>query len=367
MSAEAHRRAEDLFAQGEAKDRAGDASSAALMYAEAARLEETALATVPEDRERTRSVLAESAVSLWLRAGLIEQAGAAARRFIGLHLSAGVSDYLLDVANEARWAAEATAEGRTHARTYRIALRGGTVRPGGLIPVDLLLVKLEQFRNLVVRVGEWTSGMEFRTKGAPPEGLTSALLPMVSPAMPGSYAFDLRLEGKPQQLSFFADRPVDPAAIATAFYDLVENVADMGPAGIDQQVTDDDYRTAFLRLIRNIAPSGRDLAEITVAPLDNKRTARLVPEVRRAVGHDLKSKRSTNKNEVSRRGVLRGLDLDRHHLVLREGGQEQSFQIAEDAALDDLVGPLVNHRVEVVVERLGRWHYVTDVLEADED
>ena len=348
-------------------ERAGDASSSALLYAEAARLEEAALATVPEDRVRTRSVLAESAVTLWRRAGLIEHAGAAARRLMGLPLTTSVSDYLLDVANEARWAAAATAEGRTDAGTYRIALRGGTVRPGGLIAVDLVLVKLEQFRNLVVRVGEWATGMEFRTKGPPPEDLMSSLLPMVSPAMPGSYAFDLRLEAKPVQLPLFAGRQVEPATIATAFYDVVESVADMGPAGIDELVTEDVYRTAFLRLIRNIAPSGRDLSEITVAPTDQKRTARLVPDVRRAVGRDLQRRKATTKPEVSRSGVLRGLDLDRRHLVLRESGREQSFSIAEEAALDDLVGPLVNHRVEVVTERRGRWFYVIDVLEADDD
>lgn len=68
MSIEAHSLAVETMAQGEARLRAGDVAGARRLFEAAVELEVKALSTIPEDRIRTRSVIAVSAASLYARA-----------------------------------------------------------------------------------------------------------------------------------------------------------------------------------------------------------------------------------------------------------------------------------------------------------
>ena len=273
------------------------------------------------------------------------------------------------MATEDLWSRSLRVADLAHGGTYEVALRGGMVRNTGLAPIDLVLLKFEQLRNLVLRIGEWTIGVPFRVKGPPAEEITDSIIPMVSPATVGSYAFELRLEARAVQLELFSRQPVNAQVISAGFLSILDQVAREGPEGVKEQVPDEQYRTAFLRLVRNIAPTGRDLSEIVVKAKGRDVEVRLAPDSRRRIDRALQPRKGDTGGSATtiHRGTLRGLDLDRRHLVLREDDREETLQIDPGASLDDLVGPLVNRRVEVHARRKGRWTYATDVMEQQGD
>ncbi len=78
------RRSEELAFFAERAERAGDLPAARAQYAEAARLEEENALAIPADVPRVRSVLAISAVALWLRAEQWDEAARAGRAFLAV-------------------------------------------------------------------------------------------------------------------------------------------------------------------------------------------------------------------------------------------------------------------------------------------
>ena len=328
MSVELHRQAEAQFAEAERLELVGD-ERALRMFADAARLEEEAIGHIPGDRVRTRSILAESAVSLWRRAHDATQAARAARRLLALDLDDYTLAFLLEVATEDLWSRSLRVADLAHGGTYEVALRGGMVRNTGLAPIDLVRRSSSSFCNLVLRIGEWTIGVPFRVKGPPAEEITDSIIPMVSPATVGSYAFELRLEARAVQLELFSRQPVNAQVISAGFLSILDQVAREGPEGVKEQVPDEQYRTAFLRLVRNIAPTG-------ARPLGNRRQAkgrdvevRLAPDSRRRIDRALQPRKGDTGGSATHtihRGTLRGLDLDRRHLVLREDDRKRRYK-----------------------------------------
>lgn len=73
------RLSEELAFEAETAARAGDTAKSIVLYTEAAELEEKAARDVSE--KRTRGVLAESAVALWLKAGKRDEAERVAVEF----------------------------------------------------------------------------------------------------------------------------------------------------------------------------------------------------------------------------------------------------------------------------------------------
>jgi hypothetical protein len=61
-------------------------------------------------------------------------------------------------------------------------------------------------------------------------------------------------------------------------------------------------------------------------------------------------------------GTLRALDLDRDWIELEIEGRHQRIVGLEDA-LDDVIGPLVNRRVTVQVDRVGKRLRFVDIDE----
>jgi hypothetical protein len=72
--ADLHKRSEALAIEAEQAFRYGNASNAAHLYAQAAELEEQALAFVDVTKARTKGITAVSAVSLWYKAAMYERA-----------------------------------------------------------------------------------------------------------------------------------------------------------------------------------------------------------------------------------------------------------------------------------------------------
>jgi hypothetical protein len=368
MSVDSYRLAQELANEAERLSAAGHESEAAELWRRAAVEEDRTFWLVPSERGKTRGIVATAAVSMLRRAGDLSAAALLARRYFAeTGLPTFVEDQLLGLLLEQRRTVQAHLEGGRLGSAYEIVLRGSGVKAGGLVSLDTVLLKLEQFRGYMLRVGEWMTDQPFRERGPVADAVVRGVVPLVSPAAVGSYRFEIRVQSEDVQLAAFDDVPnVTPEEIGKGFFRILSATVDGGPDGLAATVGDPRYQSAFLRLVRGLAPTGKELDEIEVAPKEDKRIAVLRPELRRSITRHLDATRQKPKNETTRFGVLRALDLDAGTLVLRESGIEQSCKV-KSGLLDDVVGPLVNHRVRVLGETTGRTFYVSEIDEAGDD
>src|SRR5262249_24034913 len=130
-------------------------------------------------------------------------------------------------------------------------------------------------------------------------------------------------------------------------------------------VPDAGYREAFINLSRNLAPTGKSFERLEVRDASTPAIEPVSLEVssRRDLNAALRKlrpapSRALEEQVVQVRGVLRGLQLDKDWLEVNvtEGGQQVTKRIEGTTdVLDDIVGPMVNHRVVVTaVSRAGK-------------
>jgi hypothetical protein len=365
MSVEKHRAAEELASQAEALVVSGEREAAVGLLVRASALEDEAFWRIPEARGKTRGIVGVNAVSFLQMADEHSGAAALARRYLAQSGLPGFAErfFVEAILNTLR-RQEALTAGRELSASYEVALRGDDVGPGGLVPLDLVLLKLEQFKGYAIRVGEWATHQPFRRRGPVSDAVSRLVVPVVSPASVGSYRFQIGIESGVVQLTAFgADASAGLDSVGASFFDIISTVVDLGPEALADQVSDPDYRNAFLRLVRSLAPAGEALREVEVRPSRGRRSTILVPETKKTIQKHLEATKAPAERETERVGILRALDLDQGRLILREEGQESPCRIAP-GALDDVLGPLVNHRVRV----LGSWSrnsfLVSDIDEA---
>jgi hypothetical protein len=370
VSADFHTKAERLIEVAERLSSAGDSARARARYLEAASLEDLALSSVPESRPKTRGVLAISAVSLTLQGGDNDAAQRLAHRYLAVGgLPEDAEDFLFHIALDGARAHQASrAQSVLGGDSFIVSLRGPDVQAGGMAPLDTVILKMQQFRNYTLRVGEWVAKAPFRLQGPAPEEMRRLLTPLVSPSVVGSYEFEL-IFAAPVQLPLFGGGGVELANEAVEEFGKLLDIASREPARLSSHVEDPQYRRLFLKMIRGLTPSGRDLTEVEIARSRAATSLILRPESRRAIQEQLARERPADMavdQEVTRIGVLRGLNLNQNWLLLVEDGSEKKYHIQPGQVFDDVVGPFVNHAVALrgVITRGGGFR-VTDILEAD--
>jgi tetratricopeptide (TPR) repeat protein len=372
MSVEAHRQAEQLLAQGERLEAEGRLDEARAIYLQAAQREAEVYDHLPADRTRTRGIIAVSVVSLYHRAGDSFEAIRHAHRYLA---ELGPPDFaqtqLFDLLLQARREEQLRAAGRTlSGRRIDVALRGLGLATG-LAPLDTVVLKLQQFEKYILRVGEWAANRPFRAQGPAAPDVLQLINPLVSEPTIGSYRFEFQFEApiQPALPLFDQERPLTPDRLADAFFEVIDATTNDTADRFTERIPDEQYRIVLSKLVRNLVPDGRELAEVEIRRVrpGDVRTAVLKPELRKVISARLPSRPPSAKSEEVRPGVLRALHLDEGWIMLAEDAKHRKYNIAEGRIFDDVVGPFVNRRVRVEGYRSRRRFLVTDIqLDTDE-
>jgi len=336
-------RAASLLAQGRAQE-------AQSLFAEAARHEADALASVPSDKTRTRSILSVSVASLLYKADLLDEA----ERAIFRDLAPGdldawadtqLRELLIVVADERLL--KTTLARRYSGESITFSLRGGEIG-AGTGPLDLILEKAAAFRSLLNRMAELVGNYDLRRHGPPPKELQDLIEARATEAAASSYRMEIRLT-EPIQGQLFQSPRVSPAELSDRLFNFLECVTTGTTKDIEKSVPDPDYRKALLQLTRNIVPTGKRIKEIGIYRKKHNRvqsvylTDALPPKIREAIPRH----EPLTEKHASNRGVLRALHLDKNWLTLKlEDGTYATFDTVPEM-LDDVVGPMVNKHVLV--------------------
>ncbi len=355
-----HGKSIDYVNRAEKAIKRNDTDSASKFYRMAALAEGIALHKLELTKKRTLGITAVSAASLWYKAHDLRKAQKLSYQALAL---SGLPDFArqqLQKLLQTIWSEESRMKSGINFTKGEvlISISGGEVVTGGA-PLDLILTKVEQVSRMFYRTVEMLLDRPFRLRGNPPADIQEQFRPWLFQTEPGSYQFAVRIE-KPKQMELFPTARTEVERITEKFMDIVRASTDDPKGVLPEIVPDIQYRDAFMRLTRNLAPAGKLFSkmEIKSSSVPEMRPIELNQASREIISEAVKKHRVKEKKEqaeevIQLRGTLRGLQLDHDWLEINEHGEPpRSIRIYEASeAIDDVVGPMVNHNVIVDVAR----------------
>lgn len=347
--AELHTESERLAIEAQLTLKARSTERAIDLYKQAAEIEQRALEQIDVSKVRTRGVTAVSAVALWFKAGVYERAEQLAYLMLAdSHMPDFARVDLRDLV-QAIWTESSKKKaGVTFIPgQVMVSVKGGEVVTGGA-PLDLIVDKVQTIQSMFYRTIEFLNGVSHRRVGRPTKDLQEACRPWLFQSAPGSYQFSVAIQ-KPTQSDFFKE-DIEPERIAQHFLEIVSASSGDNTAELERLVPDETYRSTFLKLVRNLAPTGKSFDQIELRASGETRPVALGVESRSNINQQLRKKSAlpTKEEEVPEelRGTLRALHLDKDWLDIVVDGVSMHIDGLQDA-VDDVIGPMVNRSVIV--------------------
>jgi len=374
--ADHHTQSERFAADAELAARQGASERSRALYRLAAQAEAHALAELDVTKTRTLGITAVSAVALWYKARDYPQAQRIAHQWLATDLLPPFAVEQLQDLLQTMWSdlVRERAGVKFTGGEVLVSVKGGEIVTGGA-PLDLIVRKVEEVRALLYRTAELLMRAPHRKRGPPSAEIQEMCRPWLFQAAPGSYQFVVRVQ-QPAQMDLFPDAAVQIEKIATTFLHIIKATADGPEDALAQVVPDLEYRATFLKLTRNLAPTGQVFSQLELRPFSatDVRPIILLPGSREAINHTLKKQRmpppdAATREEVQLRGVLRALHLDQDWLEItidNSTGQKPVRIYEAGETVDDVVGPMVNREVliDAYVTRDGR-HLLRDIQAVD--
>jgi hypothetical protein len=363
-----HAKAQRAAAEAEQALQARKVLVARRLYGVAAVLQREALDAVPPDKLRTRAIMGVSLGALLVKAEQFDDAEQAICSLLGERDLPAFASVELRELLEVTWEERAmkAANVRYTGDEIQVSLRGGVIGRG-TAPADEAVHFIQTSNALVTRITEWKAGRTFRQKGQAAPDIKELVESRATQPIASSYRFSIKLVA-PRQGNLFKQAAPKPGQIADAVMDIVRHVADGRLEELTRFIPDKKYRVAILKLARNVVPSG---GSGSVGAVDMSRPGapalekvQLVSGARAALGRTIRSETEDERRGevVEVKGTLRALDLDKKTLAIDRSGQaRQQLSIRRDAALDDVLGPLVNRRVVARGVRRGQVIETSDI------
>lgn len=354
--AELHAESERLAIEAQLALRARNAGQAVELYKRAAEAERRALDQLDVSKARTRGITAVSAVALWFKAGEYALAEQLAHSMLAdPHIPDFAREELRNLV-QAIWTESSMkrADVAFIPGQVMVSVKGGEVVTGGA-PLDLIVDKIQTIQSMFYRTIEFVNGVSHRRVGRPAKELQETCRPWLFQSVPGSYQFSVAIQ-KPAQADFFK-QDVEPERIAQHFLEIVSASAGNDTSELEKLVPDESYRSTFLRLTRNLAPTGKTFERIEFRGSGETRPVALGVESRVNINQQLRKKLAvpTTADDVPEelRGTLRAVDLDKDWLDVVVDGVSAHVVGLQDA-VDDVIGPMVNRSVVVRVIRASQ-------------
>lgn len=362
-----HSESERLAIEAELAMRARNVDHALDLYKQAAQAERKALERLDRSKVRTRGITAVSAVALWFKAREYELAEQLAYSILA---DSNIPEFAREELRnlvQAIWTESSKKKAGVEfvPGQVLVSVKGGEVVTGGA-PLDLIVDKVQAIQSFFYRTIEFLNGTAHRRSGPPSKELQDACRPWLFQSAPGSYQFSVAIQ-KPLQTDFFKE-DVEPERIAQHFLEIVSASSGEDTVELERLVPDENYRTTFLKLARNLAPTGKTCERIELRASGEARPVGLDAGARANINQQLrlKSSQPSTENTIPEelRGTLRALHLDKDWLDIVVDGASMHIEGLQDA-VDDVIGPMVNRSVIVRVVRVSKKLKFVDIELAD--
>ena len=159
---------------------------------------------------------------------------------------------------------------------------------------------------------------------------------------------------RPSHLAFWPDETL-PTSIGDRYIPQCFACSSEDPDGrLLDLVPDEGYRKTFLRMTRNLAPTGNTFGRVETRgnlALDEPPVV-LLPLARETINRSLRQRelQTDTHSIVQIHGVLRVVDLNRDWIEVKS--PEGSIKVTHMGdVVDDIIGPFVNHQIIVEAVR----------------
>jgi hypothetical protein len=352
---EFHKQSEEYAAAAQMSLTAGEPEEAVRLYNSAAEAEQKALGDVDITKARTRGITAVSAVALWFKGRAYAEAEHLAYSMLAdPHLPQFARDDLRTLV-QAIWTESVKKEAGVAfiPGQVLVSVKGGEVVTGGA-PLDLIVDKVQAIQSIFYRTIEFIKGATLRRRGSPAKELQDACRPWLFQSAPGSYQFSVAIQ-KPAQPDFFRE-DVEPEQVVARFLQIVSASSEADTAALEKLVPNEGYRDTFLKLTRNLAPTGKNFERIEFRASGELRPVTVGFEARTLINQELRKPVPNIAEEgppEELQGILRGVHLDKDWLEVVVDSASVHVEGLQDA-VDDVIGPMVNRQVRVRVNRTAQ-------------
>ena len=370
---EHHSKSQEFASKAEACFSDGDIGEAIEFYKVAAEEEETSLSFLDYSKPRTIGITAISACSLCYKGKFFEKAEKIAYKYLSTEILPEFAISQLKTILQTLWYERALQKaGREFVKgEVFVSISGGIIVPGGA-PLDLIHRKVDEIKNFYYRIVEMALSIPFRKRGSPSQEIQENFRPWLLQAAPGSYQFAVRIE-KPAQLSLFNDFMPKVEEATQKFFEVIAATGIRDKEHIERIIPDEEYRESFLKLSRNLAPTGKSFNRIEIkSPISLDEPIVLIPESRKVINDNLKpfKKKIDTEGLIKEErliGVLRGLHLDADWIAISIPEENKTIRVYQAGdVIDDIVGPMVNHRVIVDVGVKPDGKYIFRDIQSEE-
>jgi hypothetical protein len=316
-------------------------------------------------------ITAVSAAALWYKAGKLEYAAQLAHR---ASAKQGIPAFALHELRELLqtiWNEQAQHQAGVSFAPGQVvvSVKGGEVVSGGA-PLDVILDKVQGVQSLFYRTAEFLKNLPLRRHGPPSKELQAQCRPWLFQSVPGSYQFAVAIQ-KPAQSDMFPTEDPEPEILTDTFLSILQAAADDPGESLKAIVPDEGYRITFLKMARNLCPTGKVIEQIEIHGPRSRAAVTLSSGSRRSMSTTLRPVRDgeteaqPDSNETVLSGVLRALDLDDDWIELTSEGKHERITGVGDV-VDDVIGPMVNREVRVRVRKDKRGKLIFVDIEQDE-
>jgi hypothetical protein len=353
---ELHSESERLAIEAHLALRERNTSQALDLYKRAAETERRALDLLDISKVRTRGITAVSAIALWFKAGEYAYAEQLAHLMLA---DPDIPDFAReDIRNlvQAIWTESSKQKAGVSfvPGQVMVSVKGGEIVTGGA-PLDLIVDKVQTIQSIFYRTIEFLNGISHRRVGQPSKELQEACRPWLFQSVPGSYQFSVAIQ-KPTQPDFFKN-DIEPERIAQHFLEIVSASSGDDTAELERIVPDETYRSTFLKLTRNLSPTGKSFDRIELRASGEVHPVALGVESRSNINQQLRKKSAllvkTETTSEELKGTLRAVHLDKDWLEVLVDSVPMHIDGLQDA-VDDVIGPMVNREVTVRVVRVSK-------------
>jgi hypothetical protein len=314
-------------------------------------------------------VSAVSATSLYFKAAKLSEGESLAYRWLGSGLLPDFAGEQLRGLLQSIWSEQVRERAGVGFAPGQVvvSVSGGEIVEGGA-PLDLIVEKVQTVQSLFYRTAEFLRGLPHRRRGGPIKEIQDSCRPWLFQAAPGSYQFAVAVQ-EPRQVDWV--KAGDPTAkqVADHFLLILRASSEAPEEELPHLVPDADYRNTFLKLTRSLAPTGKRFGKLDVHSADETRAITLVPSTRATVNQAIKASRPeppAEREELQTLlGVLRALHLDEDWIEVTVDEEHKRIEGVGEA-VDDVIGPMVNHPVSVQVRRDARGRLTFRDIELDE-
>ena len=357
-----HQTSEEAASEAHAARRRGDEPLATSLFANAAKAELLALKHVSvTEKPRTFGVTAVSAAALLYKAEQPQEAEQFAHSIL---CQAGLPDFATDQLREilqSIWneQAQASAGVRFVPGQVTVSVDGGEVVKGGA-PLDLVVERVQTIQSIFYRTAEFLKKLPLRRHGPATKPIQDLCRPWLFQSVPGSYQFTVAIQG-PAQGDMFVEGEPEPRLVAATFMAILEGAASDPETNLPKIVPDAEYRATFLKLARNLAPTGRSFSHLELRSSQARAPVVLTQDSRKSMTNAIRGgvsepPKDAQSTEVALRGVLRAVHLEKDWLeVYVDDAPVRISGVGE--TVDDVIGPMVNHSVVVHAVRDGKGAY----------